>query len=116
VPALRRLRAAGQRLVVVSNWDVSLHDVLGATGLAGLLDGVVCSAQVGCSKPDPAIFARALELAGVAADEAVHVGDSPEEDVAGALAAGIRPILLRRDSAGPKGPADVPTLASLREL
>ena len=38
----------------------------------------------GASKPDPAIFAAALELAGVESAEALHVGDTPEEDVAGA--------------------------------
>jgi putative hydrolase of the HAD superfamily len=116
LPALHRWREGGLRLFVVSNWDISLHDVLRATGLRELLDGVVCSAEVGASKPDPAIFLAALELAGVAPGEVVHVGDSPEEDVAGALAAGIRPLLLRRDPAGAAGPADVPTVASLREL
>lgn len=113
--ALHRWREEGLRLFVVSNWDISLHDVLRATGLRELLDGVVCSAEVGASKPDPAIFLAALELAGVSPGEVVHVGDSPEEDVAGALAAGIRPLLLRRDSDGPAGPAGVPTI-SLREL
>ncbi len=93
---LRTLRERGVRLVVVSNWDVSLHDVLEQTGLARSLDGVVTSAEIGSAKPAGAIFARGLELAGVAADEAVHVGDSVEHDVAGALAAGIPPLLLVR--------------------
>jgi len=116
VPTLRRLRAAGRRLVVVSNWDVSLHDVLDATGLAPLLDGVVCSAQVGTSKPDPAIFEAALGLAGAAAAQAVHVGDSLAEDVAGARAAGIEAVLLVRGADAPRPPAGVRTVASLREL
>jgi putative hydrolase of the HAD superfamily len=54
--ALRRWRADGLPLVVVSNWDISLHDVLRATGLRDLVDGVVCSADVGRAKPDPAVF------------------------------------------------------------
>ena len=45
---------AGLRLVVVSNWDVSLHEVLARTGLTPLLDGAVTSAEVGAAKPDPA--------------------------------------------------------------
>jgi putative hydrolase of the HAD superfamily len=94
---LRAARGHGVRLVVVSNWDVSLHDVLDETGLAPLLDGVVTSAEVGSAKPDGAIFARGLELAGVAAVEAIHVGDSIEHDVAGALAAGIEPLLVVRE-------------------
>ena len=90
VPAvLARLRAGGARLAVVSNWDVSLHDVLERTGLRALVDAVVISAELGVAKPDPAIFRAALErLAGARAAEAIHVGDSVEHDVAGARAAG----------------------------
>ena len=62
---LRELRRRGIRLVVVSNWDVSLHERLAETGLAPLLDGAVASAELGAAKPDPAIFARGLEIAGV---------------------------------------------------
>jgi putative hydrolase of the HAD superfamily len=96
-PALGSLRAQGVRLVVVSNWDISLHDVLARVKLAPLLDGVVTSAEAGERKPAPGIFKRALALAGVAPDEAVHIGDSVHEDVEGARAAGIEPILIRRD-------------------
>ena len=46
-PALRALRAAGCALVVVSNWDVSLHERLAETGLAPLVDGAVASAELG---------------------------------------------------------------------
>jgi putative hydrolase of the HAD superfamily len=111
---LRALRAAGHRLVVVSNWDVSLHEVLEQTGLAPLVDAAVVSAEVGVAKPDPRIFAAALERAGASAAEAVHVGDSLEADVAGARAAGIEPVLvLRRGEAVAAG---VPTVRSLDEL
>ncbi|MBS1869882.1 MAG: HAD family hydrolase [Actinobacteria bacterium] len=115
---LRAARERGLRLVVVSNWDVSLHDVLAATGLAPLLDGVVTSAELGSPKPQTAIFARGLELAGATAREAVHVGDSVAHDVAGARAAGIEPLLLVRDGAEPDAPAPagVRTIASLRPL
>jgi len=112
--ALRAARERGARLVVVSNWDVSLHDVLAQTGLADLLDGVVTSAELGRAKPDPAIFARGLALAGVAAADAVHVGDSVEHDVAGARAAGIAPLLVVRGRAD--APPGVPSIRSLREL
>jgi putative hydrolase of the HAD superfamily len=94
--ALALLRAQGRRLVVVSNWDVSLPAVLAATGVASAVDGVLSSARVGAAKPDPAIFHAALALAGVAAEQAVHVGDSPLQDVEGAKAAGVAAVLLRR--------------------
>jgi putative hydrolase of the HAD superfamily len=112
--ALARARERGMRLVVVSNWDVSLHDVLDEIGLAPLLDGVVTSAELGAGKPAPAIFARGLALAGVGAGEALHVGDSLEADVAGARAAGIAALLLVRDGAAP--PPGVRAIRSLREL
>ena len=115
VPALERWRAAGKRLVVVSNWDISLHDVLQETGLTPLLDDVLSSAEVGHSKPDPAIFVAALERAGLPAGEVVHIGDSVEEDVAGARAAGIEAVLLRRGEADPHAPDGVRVIASLRE-
>jgi putative hydrolase of the HAD superfamily len=114
-PALRALRAGGARLVVVSNWDASLHERLAETGLAPLVDGAIASAEAGSAKPDPAIFARALALVGVPAHAAWHVGDSVEADVAGARAAGLTPILLDRDgTAAP--PAGVRTITSLAEL
>jgi putative hydrolase of the HAD superfamily len=109
-PALRALRAAGIRTVVVSNWDWSLHERLQETGLAPLVDGALASAEVGVAKPDPAIFRRALALVNVDARDAWHVGDTPEADVDGARAAGLRPILIAR--AG-EAPADVRSLAEL---
>jgi putative hydrolase of the HAD superfamily len=112
--ALAALRVRGRRLVVVSNWDASLHDVLDQLELTPLLDGVLTSAEVGARKPAPAIFARALELAGVPAARATHVGDSLADDVAGARAAGIEPILIDRRSA--PAPAGLRTIATLVEL
>lgn len=118
VPAvLAQLRAAGIRTVVASNWDVSLHDVLAATGLDRLVDGVVTSAELGAAKPDPALFRRALEVAGARPGEAVHAGDSVEHDVAGAIAAGVRPVLVARGGQAPAGvPAGVTVLGTLAGL
>ena len=112
-PALMAARGHGARVIVVSNWDVSLLEVLELVGLAPLVDAVVTSAAVGARKPEPAIFAHALALAGTAPGDALHVGDSLAEDVAGARAFGIRPLLLRRDGIREPG---VRTIASLTEL
>jgi putative hydrolase of the HAD superfamily len=113
-PFLRSARSAGVRLFVVSNWDVSLPAVLRRVGLAPLVDGIVTSAQAGARKPAPEIFKRALALAGARASDTIHVGDSLAEDVAGARAAGIQPVLIRRD--GGQGPPEVRTIATLAEL
>lgn len=113
-PALESWHSRGLMLVVVSNWDVSLHDVLGRVGLGALLDGIITSAEVGRPKPDPEIFERALDLAGTKASEAIHVGDGVVEDVEGARAAGIEPVLVRRE--GGEAPTGVRTIAALTEL
>jgi HAD superfamily hydrolase (TIGR01549 family) len=109
IPALSALRDRGLRLVTVSNWDCSLPRVLDGCGLGELLDGTITSAEARSRKPDPAIFERALELAGCEAAEALHVGDTAGEDVVGARAAGIRALLIDRDG----GQGDI---ASLEEI
>jgi putative hydrolase of the HAD superfamily len=96
-PALEELRSRGLKLVVVSNWDCSLGEVLDRCGLGELLDGAVSSAEAGFRKPDPRIFGPALEIAATAPSRALHVGDTAEEDLAGAEAAGIRALLIDRE-------------------
>jgi len=112
--AIEAVRRVAARAIVVSNWDVSLEDVLGRLHLAPLLDGVITSARAGARKPSEAIFAQALELADVEPERAMHVGDSVDEDIAGARRAGIEPILVRRD--GQPGPSGVRTISGLSEL
>lgn len=111
VPALRELREGGLSLVAVSNWDCSLPAVLERCGLGELLDGAVSSAVAGARKPDPAIFEPALELARCTPEQAIHVGDTAEEDVVGARAAGIRPLLIDRNGNG----GDISSLEEIRE-
>jgi putative hydrolase of the HAD superfamily len=113
--ALRRLREGGLSLVAVSNWDCSLGRVLEQAGLAPLLDRAVSSAEVGAAKPATALFSAALAAAGCEAARAVHVGDSMENDVEGARAAGIRPVLVSRGGAGPPG-STAEGLRSIRGL
>jgi putative hydrolase of the HAD superfamily len=93
---------------------VSLHGVLRALELEPLLDGIVTSAGVGARKPAPAIFEQALALVGASPDQAIHVGDNLDEDVAGARAAGIEPVLIRRD--GGARVAGVRMISTLAEL
>jgi HAD superfamily hydrolase (TIGR01549 family) len=113
-PCLIALRELGLRLVVVSNWDCSLPDVLAGIGLEPLVDAVLPSATVGAAKPHPAIFRAALEHAGCAPGQALHVGDSLENDLMGALGAGLRGMLLDRSGVG--GTATIASLAELPPL
>jgi putative hydrolase of the HAD superfamily len=113
-PTLTQLRETGLRLVVVSNWDCSLPEVLDGAGLGELVDAVVTSAVVGAAKPDPRIFEAALEVAGCRPGQALHVGDSPENDLMGAVGAGLRGLLL--DRSGKHGTAAVASLSELPAL
>ena len=113
-PALEALRGQGMAIVVVSNWDHSLHERLAETGLAPLVDAAVASAELGHAKPDRAIFEHALTLAGAGPGEALHAGDSLLEDVEGALAAGLRAVLVARGA--PPDTSRVPVIRSLAEL
>ncbi len=92
--ALERLRGAGFKLAVVSNSEGTIEQMLVEIGLRELVATVVDSSVVGFTKPDPRIFAVALERLGVEAGAALMVGDSPSADVDGAHAAGIRAALL----------------------
>jgi putative hydrolase of the HAD superfamily len=118
-PALGRLRQLGIRTAVVSNWDVSLKGVLAELGLGGLVDRAVVSAEARAAKPAPAIFEQALRGLRCPPRRAMFVGDSPETDIAGALGAGMRAVLVDRfGQAGdvPVGVERIATLASLEEL
>jgi putative hydrolase of the HAD superfamily len=98
LPALERLRAEGWRHVIVSNHVPELSSLLVHLGLAPLVDAVVNSAETGYEKPHPQAFVLARRAAGDP-EELWMVGDNPVADVAGAEAAGIPSILVRRDGA-----------------
>jgi HAD superfamily hydrolase (TIGR01509 family) len=88
VEALERLRSAGLALACVSNWDATLASQLDRAGLGGCFATVVSSAEAGAAKPDPRVFAVALERLGVEPERALHIGDT-EADENGAGAAGL---------------------------
>jgi putative hydrolase of the HAD superfamily len=111
--ALRALKAR-HRLVVVSNANGTLHHAFERLGLMPLVDDVLDSAVEGIEKPDPRLFQIALARSGGKAATTVHVGDMYEIDVAGARAAGIRPLFI--DSAGLYPDADCPRYRSLAEV
>lgn len=95
-PTLADLRARGLKIAVVSNWDARLRRIADGLGLVKLVDAMVISSEAGVRKPNPKIFERALELVGVAPNEAVHIGDVYDEDVVGARRAGLQGHLIDR--------------------
>lgn len=90
-PALERLRSR-YRLYALSNGNADLD----RCGLGALFDGHVTAIGAGAAKPDARIFAALCDLAGVPADEILHVGDDPITDVVGARQAGMQSVWLNR--------------------
>lgn len=117
---LEALKEKGYILCLVSNWDTRLVKLCQGLGLDRFMDYYVISAVFGIAKPDPRIFQEALRLSGVGAEEAVHVGDSLEDDIHGARRAGIKAIWLDRSgrhATMDKNPEDhVTVIRDLREL
>jgi putative hydrolase of the HAD superfamily len=84
------------KLAILSNFDRRLYPVLEDLGVRPFFEAIVLSSEMGLDKPDPRIFAAALNALGVTPAEAVHVGDEPEQDWRGAEAAGVHPYRLER--------------------
>lgn len=112
-PTLERL-AGSYRLFAISNGNADL----GRIGLGPLFEHALSAREAGTMKPDPRIFHRLLEHAGLSPHEAVHVGDDPEADVEGARGAGVLPVWF--NPAGARWPRPSPppelTVTALREL
>lgn len=96
VPTLEKLRSLDIPLGVLSNFDSRLYKVLKALNLEDFFDSITISTEVGVAKPDPKIFAIALEKHDCQPENAWHIGDSQQEDYEAANAAGLRGILLNR--------------------
>jgi HAD superfamily hydrolase (TIGR01509 family) len=94
VAAVAELRARGVPVAVVSNSEGQLQTLFDNLGLGDAFDCVVDSHHVGVEKPDPRIFAPVLAHFGVAAADALHLGDTFATDVVGARAAGMRVALV----------------------
>jgi putative hydrolase of the HAD superfamily len=114
VPALDALRGE-YRLALVTNGASCLQrEKFEASGLTDRFEAVVVSGDLRSAKPDPAVYAHALQALGAEPAEAVMVGDSLRNDVDGPVAAGLRGIWLNR--AGEPRPADRDDLDEIADL
>lgn len=102
-PLLARL-SRRYRLGIVSNFYGNLATVCHNAGIHPFFSVIIDSARVGCAKPDPRIFQRALDELGMAPADAVFVGDSLPRDMAGARAIGMRHVWLAGDAAPSEAP------------
>ena len=116
-PVLTQLSRKGLVIGAISNSHRSLDAFCEHFSLRGLITVSVSSAQHGYMKPHRSIFETALSKAGVGAGESVMVGDSIKHDIEGALAAGMRAVLLRRSGELPIDlPAGLPVITTLADL
>jgi HAD superfamily hydrolase (TIGR01509 family) len=113
-PALAALRDLGLRLTVVSNANGTLCAHLARIGLDSLVDCMLDSFDEKVEKPDPRLFAIALERSRATRESTIHVGDLYNVDVVGARSAGLRAVLM--DEADLRPDADCPRIHSLDEL
>jgi putative hydrolase of the HAD superfamily len=96
---LASLKYRGYRVGVVTNAifpAAYFQKKINELSLTGHIDAFVSSADVGLGKPHPAPYQRALSILGAQPHEALFVGDTPETDIAGARAAGMRAVLIER--------------------
>jgi HAD superfamily hydrolase (TIGR01549 family) len=110
VPTLHELLDAGYRLGVIANQPSQVRAAMERDGLVGFFEVWGVSDDLGLHKPDPALFLRTLELAGVAGERTVMVGDRLDYDMRPARAARMHTVWLLRGEA-----PDDPTPAQLAE-
>jgi putative hydrolase of the HAD superfamily len=115
MPALRALEARGIEMGIISNFDSRLYEILVGLGIDRYFESVTISSFAGAAKPSSRIFQRALHKHGVAAREAMHVGNSLREDAQAAAAAGLGGVFLDRTGKTERR-QDLLTITSLREL
>lgn len=111
LPTLEELASRGFRLAAASNWDERLRPLLKSLNLDGYFEAVLVSCELYFAKPSNVVFEHALRKLGVTPAEALHVGDSEDEDVAGALAAGMSAVLI--DRARPPAEGRIQSLTEL---
>jgi putative hydrolase of the HAD superfamily len=91
VELARELRAAGDRVGVISNSEGRLAEHLADIGIADAFEIIVDSGVLGIDKPDRRIFDHALARLG-GSEARIHIGDSWAADVCGAVDAGWRAV------------------------
>ncbi|ELU07402.1 hypothetical protein CAPTEDRAFT_223262 [Capitella teleta] len=91
---LTHLRTQGLKLGVISNFDERLEKTLKTHNLKKYFDFIVSSVTSNVEKPDPRIFAHALQIAGCRPEESGHIGDDVDHDYRAARDFGMRPFLI----------------------
>jgi putative hydrolase of the HAD superfamily len=96
IPTLETLKTHGYSLGVISDWGRGLGPILQKLHLTPYFDCLLISAVTRHAKPAPQLYELALQRANAISDYSLHIGDMYVNDVLGARAVGITPVLLDR--------------------
>lgn len=111
------LKGKGYRHGLVSNvWPFPVPELMKSCKLESLFEHVILSCEVGIAKPDTRIFRIAAEKFGVAPEQCIMIGDNPDLDITGALAAKMRAVHIDRYGDSCKFVDGVPVIGNIREL
>lgn len=110
---VRRLSVGGHRVGLVTNGPPDIQRVkLAALGLRDAFDATVFAGHEAAPKPDPEPFHVALDALGTDPGDAVHVGNAPGADMAGAVRAGLWAVLVGNATAD-RADLRIPSVAAL---
>lgn len=107
-----------KKLALVSNYDhpPAISQLIADMKIEEYFSAIVISGEVGCQKPNPAIFNLALQKTGLSAGQVLHVGDS-DDDINGAILSGILPVrIMRTGSSFSDMPTKIPGVKIIKEL
>jgi HAD superfamily hydrolase (TIGR01549 family) len=114
------LAAAGVKLGLISDTGLTpgriLQGFLERDGLLGFFSKLTFSDETGFPKPDPRMFHTTLRAMGVEPSEALHVGDTPRSDIAGALGVGMQAVRFAAANDMPEPPEPLAVIRDHREL
>jgi putative hydrolase of the HAD superfamily len=114
---LAALKQQSIGLGVISNWDCTARDILAAANLSDYFDPIIISCEVGCSKPDPAIFNLAIQRAGVSARDCIYIGDNYYDDATGSRKVGMPALIINRfGKLGVEEIRDCPIISDISEI
>lgn len=108
------LRERGYQTALLTNWDKRVRRVVEETGFSDYFDHLFISSEIGAEKPDAAIFTHSATALGLQPSQILHVGDSYQHDIIGALSAGWRAVRILEEP--DRTCKEYPQISSLSEL
>lgn len=102
IDVLTRLKKSGYKIIMVTNFDSRVYDVLKRLGIYEIADDIVISSEAGYAKPDIEIYRLALKRNNLDPSECIFVGDNYINDYVTPISIGIDAVLLNRNNENDK--------------